>query len=105
MENYAIIKSGGKQFRVSPGTRVVVEKLEATVGQTIELNDVLLVRSEKGTQIGRPIVSGVSVTAEIVAQDRGPKVIVFKKRSKKGYKKTQGHRQFVTELLVKDIKA
>jgi len=105
MENYAIIKSGGKQFRVSPGTRVIVEKLEATVGQTIELNDVLLVRSEKGTQIGRPIVSGVSVTAEIVAQDRGPKVIVFKKRSKKGYKKTQGHRQFVTELLVKDIKA
>ena len=105
MENYAIIKSGGKQFRVSPGSRLVVEKLEVPVGQTVEINDVLLVRSEKGTQIGRPTVSGASVTAEVVAQDRGPKIIVFKKRSKKGYKKTQGHRQWETELLVKDIKA
>ena len=105
MENYAIIKSGGKQFRVTPGSHVIVEKLEVPVGQAIEINDVLFIRSDKGTQIGRPIVSGASVTAEVVAQDRGPKVLVFKKRTKKGYKKMQGHRQWETELLVKDIKA
>jgi large subunit ribosomal protein L21 len=105
MENYAIIKSGGKQFRVTSGSRVLVEKLEVPVGQTIEINDVLLVRSDKGTQIGRPTVSGASVTAEVLAQDRAPKVLVFKKRSKKGYKKMLGHRQFETELLVKDIRA
>jgi len=105
METYAIIKSGGKQLRVTPGSRVIVEKLETPVGQAVEINDILFVRTDKGTQIGKPNVAGASVTAEVVAQDRGEKVIVFKKRSKKGYKKTQGHRQYETELLIKEIKA
>jgi len=105
MDNYAIIKSGGKQFRVAPGSRVIVDKIEVPVGQTVEIADVLFVRSDKGLQVGRPTVSGASVTAEVVAQDRGKKVLVFKKRSKKGYKKMQGHRQYETELLIKEIKA
>lgn len=104
MENYAIVKTGGKQYRVTPGSKVIVEKLEAPVGQKVKIDDVLFVRTEKGIQVGRPTVSGASVTAEVVAQDRAQKVIIFKKRSKKGYKKTQGHRQYETELLVQEIK-
>jgi large subunit ribosomal protein L21 len=100
---YAIIETGGKQYRVEQGTRVRVESLPQAQGETISLDKVLLVKTDKGLQIGKPLVAGAKVTAEITLRDRGPRIIVFKKRSKKTYKKWQGHRQNFTELLVKEI--
>jgi len=102
---YAIIETGGKQYRVEEGTRVKVESLPQEKGQTITLDRVLLIGQETGVKVGQPLVSGAAVTAEILTHDRAKKIIVFKKRSKKTYKKTQGHRQNYTELLVKTIKA
>ena len=105
MNTYAIIKTGGKQYRVEEGTRLQVETLPKLKGEEITLEKVLLVATEAGIQVGKPTVAGATVTATVTAQDRGPKIIVFKKRSKKTYKKTQGHRQNYTELLVKSISA
>lgn len=101
---YAIVKTGGKQYRVSPGTRLVVEKLPHDVGSEVTLNEVLLVRGESETQVGAPVVPGAKVVAEVVRQGKGPKILVFKKRPKKTYKKIMGHRQLQTELLVKEIR-
>jgi large subunit ribosomal protein L21 len=98
---YAIIKTGGKQYRVENGVNIEVEKLsEAEVGQEIVLEDVLLLVDDKKIAIGKPIVEGVSVTAKIVRQKRAPKILVFKKKPKKGYKKLHGHRQYITELKI-----
>ena len=105
MNTYAIIETGGKQYRVEQGTRIQVESLPSEKGAEITLEKVLLLATEAGIQVGKPTVSGAKVTAQVVAQDRHPKIIVFKKRSKKTYKKTQGHRQNFTELLVKSISA
>ncbi len=102
---YAIIKTGGKQYRVSPGQTLRVEKLEGEVGTKIELSEVLLVGGEGDTQIGSPRVEGATVSAEIVEQGRGSKVIVFKKKRRKGYHKKQGHRQYFTGLKIQEISA
>jgi large subunit ribosomal protein L21 len=102
---YAIIETGGKQYRVEQGSRIKVESLPQAKGEEIALEKVLLVSTDSGLQVGKPTVAGAKVTAEVVAQDRGPKIIVFKKRSKKTYKKTIGHRQNYTELLIKSIEA
>jgi large subunit ribosomal protein L21 len=102
---YAIIETGGKQYRVEQGSKIQVESLPGEKGAEISLEKVLLLATDSGIQIGKPIVAGAKVTAQVVAQDRGPKIIVFKKRSKKTYKKTIGHRQNYTELLVKTISA
>jgi large subunit ribosomal protein L21 len=101
---YAVIQTGGKQFRVEEGSNIIVEKLPAQRGEEVVLDQVLLIGGEK-TTIGRPLVEGAKVIAEVVRQDRAPKVIIFKKRSKKGYKKMQGHRQYITELKIKSIQA
>ncbi len=102
---YAIVETGGKQYKVQEGSRVRVESLPNAKGEEISLEKVLLVGGDAGIQVGKPLVSGAKVTAQVVDQDRGPKIIVFKKRSKKTYKKTQGHRQNYTELLIKSITA
>ncbi|MDD3064935.1 MAG: 50S ribosomal protein L21 [Endomicrobiaceae bacterium] len=103
---YAIIMTGGKQYRVEKGMNVVVEKLEnAEKGQEVVLDQVLMIADGDKATIGRPTVNGANVKAKIVAQKRLPKVLVFKKRPKKGYKKMQGHRQYVTEIEITDIKA
>lgn len=103
---YAIIMTGGKQYRVEKGMNVVVEKLEnAEKGQEVVLDQVLMVADGDKATIGRPTVDGASVKAKVVAQKRLPKILVFKKRPKKGYKKMQGHRQYVTEIEITDIKA
>lgn len=102
---YAIIETGGKQYRVEEGSRVRVESLPQEKGQTITLERVLLVGQDANIKVGQPLVAGATVTAEIVTHDRAKKIIVFKKRSKKTYKKTQGHRQNYTELLIKSIAA
>jgi large subunit ribosomal protein L21 len=105
MNTYAIIESGGKQYRVEQGTHLKVESLPIEKGKEITLEKVLLLATDTGIQVGKPTVAGAKVTAEVLAQDRGPKILVFKKRSKKTYKKTIGHRQNYTELLVKSISA
>jgi large subunit ribosomal protein L21 len=105
MSTYAIIETGGKQYRVEQGTHIKVESLPIEKGAEFKLEKVLLLSTDTGIQVGKPIVAGASVIAQVVAQDRGPKIIVFKKRSKKTYKKTIGHRQNYTELLVKSISA
>lgn len=102
---YAIIKTGGKQYRVSPGQTLRVEKLDGSIGDSIELNDVLLVGGEGETRIGQPLVDGATVNAEIVEQGRAKKIIVFKKKRRKGYHKKQGHRQYFTSLKITGISA
>ncbi|MFN3568551.1 MAG: 50S ribosomal protein L21 [Caldimicrobium sp.] len=100
----AVIKTGGKQYIVKPGDRIKVEKIEGNVGDTIELKEVLLVKTEEDLKIGNPLLETAKVTAEILEQARGPKIIVFKKKPKKGYKRKKGHRQYYTMLEIKEIK-
>lgn len=103
---YAIIKTGGKQYRVEEGNNLVVEKLnEAEVGQEVVLDEVLMLADGGKATVGKPTVAGASVVAKVVAQKRAAKIIVFKRKPKKGYKKMQGHRQYVTELEITKIKA
>lgn len=102
---YAIIRTGGKQYQVAPGERVRVEKLEGNVGDTIELADVLLVADGEDVRIGRPVVDGARVTARIVEQDKDKKILVFKKKRRKGYRVKNGHRQHYTALEIKEISA
>ncbi|MFN0117542.1 MAG: 50S ribosomal protein L21 [Elusimicrobiota bacterium] len=103
MNSYAIVQTGGKQYRVAEGETLRVEKLEAKAGEEVKISDVLFAKSDSKILTGRPLISGASVTAEVVRQFRAPKIIVYKERQKKVYKKTQGHRQWLTELRVKQI--
>ena len=101
---YAVVQAGGKQYRVEQGSTILVNKLSAKPGDEVVLDKVLLIGDGEKVTVGRPVIEGARVVGEIVRQTRGPKVIVFKKRSKKGYKKTQGHRQYISELKIKEIK-
>jgi large subunit ribosomal protein L21 len=102
---YAIIKTGGKQYRVAPDDTFEVERLPGNAGDTIELGEVLMIAGETGIEVGAPLVAGASVTAELVAQTRGDKIIIFKKRRRKHYRRRQGHRQDLTLLKVTAINA
>jgi len=100
---YAIIKSGGKQYRVKAGEQVRVEALAAEVGSSVSLEEVLLVGAGDGVKVGAPLVSGAKVKATVVSHGRGDKLKIFKLRRRKHYQKTQGHRQSYTELRIDDI--
>ncbi len=100
---YAVIRSGGKQYRVSQGGSVRVEKLEGEIGSSITLADVLMIGGEGEVKIGTPTVDGAQVTGTIVDQGRGKKIRVFKMKRRKGYRRTQGHRQDYTEIRVDAI--
>lgn len=100
---YAIIRTGGKQYQVAPGERLRVEKLAGEVGDTVELADVLLVADGSEIKVGHPVVEGAKVTARIIEQDKAKKVLVFKKKRRKGYRLKKGHRQPYTALEVKEI--
>jgi large subunit ribosomal protein L21 len=100
---YAVIKTGGKQYRVTQGDRLRVEKLPGNVGDTVTLSEVLLVGAGEGVKVGSPLVGGAKVQAKIVAQDRGPKIIVFKFRRRKNYRRKTGHRQPFTALEITGI--
>ena len=102
---YAVVRTGGKQFRVEPGEAVRVEKLEGSVGDSIEFGEVLLVGSEDGAKIGTPLVAGAKVVGTITAQGRGPKLTIFKMKRRKGYRRKAGHRQSYTEIRVDKIEA
>jgi large subunit ribosomal protein L21 len=101
--SYAIVETCGKQYRVEEGSRLRVDAHLDTPGAEIALDKVLLLKTDAGIKVGNPLVAGATVTAQVVLHDRGQKIIVFKKRSKKTYKKWQGHRQDFTELLIKSI--
>ena len=103
MNSYAIVQTGGKQYRVAEGEVLKVEKLEAKAGEEVQLGEVLFAKNDGKSIAGRPKIQGATVTAEVVRQLRAPKIIVFKQRQKKVYKKTQGHRQWLTELRIKQI--
>jgi large subunit ribosomal protein L21 len=102
---YAILKTGGKQYRVSEGDRIDVEKLDLEVGTETTFDQVLAVSGDAGVQVGDPLVSGASITAEVVDQVRAKKVIAFKYKRRKGFHKTKGHRRQMTRLSIKSISA
>ena len=104
---YAIFESGGKQHRAEPGQRLALEKLAAPVGETVVFDRVLLVRDPDSgdCRIGAPYVEGAEVTASVVAQYRDPKVVVFKRKRRKGYRRKQGHRQQRTQVRVDAIRS
>jgi large subunit ribosomal protein L21 len=102
---YAVIRTGGKQMRVMPGRSVRVEKLPGAVGESIELDQVLLVGGAGETRVGTPLVDGVKVVGTITDQGRGPKITVFKMKRRKGYRRKMGHRQDYTEVRVDSIES
>jgi large subunit ribosomal protein L21 len=102
---FAVIRTGGKQYRVTPNALLKVEKLEAEAGATITFTDVLAVGSEGNVTIGAPVVAGATVTATVIAQDRLDTVIIFKKRRRQNSRRRNGHRQQVTVLRVSEITA
>src|SRR5215510_14818914 len=97
---YAVVTTGGRQYRVSPGDTIDVEKLTGTVGDTVALTNVQLVGQGAEVTIGAPVVTDVRVEAQITAQKRGKKIIIFKHRRRKGYRRKQGHRQSLTSLKI-----
>lgn len=101
---YAIVLAGGKQHRVQPGDLIKVEKVEGDVGQTVLLDQVLMVAGNGDPRVGQPRVEGAQVETEIVRQGRDRKISVFKKKRRKNYRRLYGHRQPFTHLRVKDIK-
>ncbi|MBN2517203.1 MAG: 50S ribosomal protein L21 [Deltaproteobacteria bacterium] len=102
---YAVIKTGGKQYRISEGELLKAEKIEGSKGDTISFDDVLMVSRNGDTKIGTPHVDGAKVIGEIVSQTKGPKITVFKMKRRKGYRNKRGHRQHVTILKIKEISA
>jgi len=102
---FAVIKTGGKQYKVAKDDIITVERLTADAGDAIELADVLMVGGENGLTVGAPTVSGASVKAEVLEQSRGKKIIVFKKKRRQNYRRKKGHRQDLTVLKVTDIVA
>lgn len=103
---YAVVVTGGKQYKVAEGDVLFVEKLTADVDSTVELDNVLLVGKDNGeTVVGKPMVEGAKVTAKVLAQGKAKKVVVFKYKPKKDYRKKQGHRQPYTKIQIEKINA
>ncbi len=102
---YAVVRTGGKQYRVSPGDTIDVEKLPYEVGEQIDLDEVLLVVNGDEPQIGQPMVDGAKVKATVTRQTKGPKLIIFTYRPSKRYRRKKGHRQPYTRLRIDEIVA
>ena len=100
---YAVVKTGGKQYRVSAGEKLRIEQIAAEVGQEIVLDQVLAVADGDNLKMGTPLVSGAKVSAKVLAHGRGDKVHIFKMRRRKHYRKSQGHRQNYTEIQILGI--
>jgi large subunit ribosomal protein L21 len=100
---YAVIKTGGKQYRVSPGEKLKVEQMPADVGAEVVLDQVLMVGEGESVRLGQPVLAGATVKATVVGHGRGDKVHIFKMRRRKHYRKQQGHRQNYTELKIDSI--
>ena len=102
---YAIIKTGGKQYKVDEGDVITVEKLEAEEGAVVTFDQVLTVVKEDGVVVGKPVVEGAKVTAKVEAQGKDKKILVFKYKAKSNYRKRQGHRQPFTKVVIEKIEA
>lgn len=102
---YAVVRIGGRQYQAEEGRMLIVEKLPYEVGEEIQLNEVLLVSKDNEATVGQPLVEGASVTAEVLEQFKGKKIVVFKYKPRTGYRRKQGHRQTYTRLMVKSINA
>jgi large subunit ribosomal protein L21 len=100
---YAVIKTGGKQYRVAPDDVLTIEKLEGDAGAKVEFAEVLMIGGADAPKFGTPLISGAKVVAELVEQTRGPKVIAFKKRRRKNSRRKRGHRQDLTTVRIKSI--
>lgn len=100
---FAVVRTGGKQYRVEPGQTIEIEKLSIEPGEPVELTDVLLVSDENGLRQGQPLVAGAKVVGRVVKQGRAPKIIVFKYKPKVRYRKKTGHRQAITRVAIEDI--
>lgn len=102
---YAVVKTGGQQFRVTKGDKLSIQKLDVEAGKTITLDEVMMINDGKSAKVGTPLVSGATVTAKIIEQYRDEKVIIFKKKRRQNYRRTNGHRQHLTLIEITDIKA
>jgi large subunit ribosomal protein L21 len=102
---YAIVRTGGKQYQVACGDQLRVEKLEGNVGDSVDLNDVLMIVDGENVTVGQPVLENAKVTAKIAEQGKSKKVIVFKKKRRKGYRLRRGHRQMYTSLKIEEISA
>ena len=102
---FAIVRTGGKQYKVQKDDVIKVEKLDAEAGKTVDLTDVLFFNDGKKSTIGEPLVKGASVKAEVLEQKKDKKIVIFKKKRRQNYRRKKGHRQNVTILKIKDIKA
>ena len=102
---YAVIKTGGKQYKVSPGEKLKVEQMPADVGAEVVLDQVLMVGEGESVRLGQPMIAGATVKATVVGHGRGDKVLIFKMRRRKHYQKHQGHRQNFTEIEISGIAA
>ena len=100
---YAVVKTGGKQYRVTKDDTILVEKLDAEEGQKVTLSDVMLLGEGDNVTVGTPVVANASVEAQVVSQTRGPKIIIFRRKRRKNHRRTQGHRQDLTLLKITDI--
>jgi large subunit ribosomal protein L21 len=100
---YAIIKTGGKQYRVEPGDVIRIEALDGEVGSPVTFSDVLLRQTDEGLTLGSPLISGAGVSGKIVAQSKARKVLVYKKKRRKNYRRRHGHRQLVTTVQVLSV--
>lgn len=100
---FAVLKTGGKQYKVSQGDIIQIEKLDGKVGDKVTLDQVLMIGEDDKVDVGSPVVKGSQVTGEIVNQTKGPKVIVFKKIRRKKYRRKNGHRQLITHLKITEI--
>ncbi|NJN64921.1 MAG: 50S ribosomal protein L21 [Acidobacteria bacterium] len=104
-QRFAVIDTGGRQLRVSPGDIVSVDRLEAPAGETVTFDRVLLAGSEAGLRIGTPVIEGATVRGTVMREERGPKVIVFRKRKRHTFRKLRGHREYLTFVLIESIEA
>ena len=102
---YAIVKTGGKQYKVAEGDTIFVEKLEAGAGESVVFDQVLTVVNDADVKVGRPMVDGAKVTGKVVAHGKGKKILVFKYKAKSNYRKRQGHRQPFTKVVIEKIEA
>jgi large subunit ribosomal protein L21 len=100
---YAVIQTGGKQYRVTPGEEITVERFEGDIGDTIYFDEVLLVSKDDTVSVGKPVLKDTRVAARITRHSRGPKIVVFKYKRRKGYRRKQGHRQDYTGIKILDI--
>lgn len=102
---YAVIRTGGKQYKVAPADVLQIEKVEGAAGDAVNFSEVLMVGGEGDPLFGVPLVSGAMVSAEVVEQGRGPKVVIFKKRRRQNYRRKRGHRQELTTVRILEISA